>query len=45
MTREFTDLAGTAPPPLLKKIANDDPAYWAYRIKGQDYKNLFLPVS
>lgn len=45
MTREFTDFAGIAPLPLLKKIASDDPAYWAYRIKGQDYKNLFIPVS
>lgn len=44
MTREFIDLAGIAPLPLLKKIASDDPAYWAYRIRGEDFKNLFLPV-
>lgn len=45
MTREFVELAGVAPLPLLKRIASDDPAYWAYRIKGQDYKNLFIPVN
>lgn len=44
MTREFVELSGFAPLPLLKKIASDDPGYWAYRIKGQDFKNLFLPV-
>ncbi|HEY0847880.1 MAG TPA: helix-turn-helix domain-containing protein [Noviherbaspirillum sp.] len=44
MTREFVDLSGLAPLPLLKKIASDDPGFWAYRIKGQDFKNLFLPV-
>ncbi len=44
MTREFVELAGLAPLPLLKKVAEKDPAWWAYQIKGQDYKNLFLPV-
>lgn len=45
MTREFVELSGFAPLPLLKKIASEDPGYWAYRIKGEDFKNLFLPVQ
>lgn len=44
MTREFVELSGFAPLSLLKKVASDDPGYWAYRIKGQDFKKLFLSV-
>lgn len=45
MTREFVELSGMAPLPLLKGRAGDDPAYWAYRIRGKDYQNLFIPVN
>ena len=45
MTREFVELAGIAPLALLRKVSGDDPSYWAYRIKGQDYKDLFIPVN
>lgn len=44
MTREFIEFSGLAPLPLLKKIASGDPAYWAYRINGTNYRDLFIPV-
>jgi AraC-like DNA-binding protein len=45
MTREFVEFSGMAPLPLLKGRAGNDPAYWAYRIRGKDYHNLFIPVD
>lgn len=45
MSREFVEFSGLAPRPLLKAAAGDDPAFWAYRINGRDYQNLFIPVS
>lgn len=45
MAREFVEFSGVAPLLLLKEAASRNPAYWAYRIKGEDYKNLFIPVS
>jgi AraC-like DNA-binding protein len=45
MHREFYELAGIAPVQLLQKIAGDDPAYWMYRMRREDFKNLFIPID
>lgn len=45
MHREFVELAGIGPVQLLQKIAGDDPAYWMYRMRREDFKNLFIPID
>ena len=44
MHRDFSELSGLPPLPLVQKIASDDPAYWLYQIPQPDFNRLFIPA-
>lgn len=43
MHREYVEFTGFSPAQLLQEIAGDDPSFWPYRIKPDDFRKLFVP--